>query len=127
MKRNVPPVALLCLALMLVSMPLCAADDQMARLCACAPILTSRPQAIMPSYLCPKAVSTSFTSGAARCRSSMMMPTKPSRLSMFVSAKLLSFVAAVLAVGGLPLGLLAGHYIGRRADKEVTIIRIIPE
>jgi hypothetical protein len=36
-------------------------------------------------------------------------------------------VAAVLAVGGLPLGLLAGHYIGRQADKEVTLIRIIPE
>jgi len=36
-------------------------------------------------------------------------------------------VAAVLAAGWITLGLLAGHYIGRQADKEVTVIRIIPE
>ncbi len=36
-------------------------------------------------------------------------------------------VAATLIIGGLPAGLAAGYYLGRRADREVTIIRIIPE
>jgi hypothetical protein len=36
-------------------------------------------------------------------------------------------VAGILAVGGLPLGLLAGYFLGRQLDKEVTVIRIIPE
>ena len=36
-------------------------------------------------------------------------------------------VAGILAVGGLPLGLLAGYFLGRQIDKEVTVIRIIPE
>jgi hypothetical protein len=32
----------------------------------------------------------------------------------------------VLAVGGLPLGLLVGDYLGKQADKQVTIIHIVP-
>jgi hypothetical protein len=36
-------------------------------------------------------------------------------------------LAGIMAVGGLPLGMLAGHFIGRRADREVTIIRVIPD
>jgi hypothetical protein len=36
-------------------------------------------------------------------------------------------VAGILAVGGLPIGLLAGYLLGRQIDKEVTVIRIIPE
>ena len=36
-------------------------------------------------------------------------------------------LAAVFAVSGLPLGLLGGYYLGKRADREVTVIRIIPE
>ena len=36
-------------------------------------------------------------------------------------------VAGILAVGGLPLGLLTGYLLGRQADKEITVIRIIPE
>jgi hypothetical protein len=36
-------------------------------------------------------------------------------------------VAGILAVGGLPIGLLAGYFLGRQIDKEVTVIRIIPE
>jgi uncharacterized protein with ACT and thioredoxin-like domain len=36
-------------------------------------------------------------------------------------------LAGILAVGGLPLGLLAGYLLGRQIDKEVTVIRIIPE
>jgi hypothetical protein len=33
--------------------------------------------------------------------------------------------AGVLAVAGLPVGLIVGYLIGRRADREVTIIQII--
>lgn len=36
-------------------------------------------------------------------------------------------LAGILAVGGLPLGLLAGYLLGRQIDKQVTVIRIIPE
>ncbi len=36
-------------------------------------------------------------------------------------------VAGILAVGGFPFGLLAGYLLGRQIDKEVTVIRIIPE
>ncbi len=36
-------------------------------------------------------------------------------------------VAATLIVGGLPAGLAGGYYLGRLADREVTIIRIIPD
>jgi hypothetical protein len=36
-------------------------------------------------------------------------------------------LAGMLAAGGLPLGLLAGYFLGRQIDKEVTIIRIVPE
>lgn len=36
-------------------------------------------------------------------------------------------LAAGFAVSGLPLGLLGGYYLGKRADREVTVIRIIPE
>lgn len=36
-------------------------------------------------------------------------------------------LATVFAVAGLPLGLLAGYYLGKQADREVTVIRIIPE
>jgi len=32
----------------------------------------------------------------------------------------------VLAVGGLPLGLLAGDYLGKQADKQVAVIHIVP-
>jgi hypothetical protein len=28
---------------------------------------------------------------------------------------------------GLPLGLLAGYFLGRQIDKEITVIRIVPE
>ncbi len=37
--------------------------------------------------------------------------------------------AAVYAVGigGLPAGLLGGYYLGRAADREVTVIEVIPE
>jgi hypothetical protein len=35
-------------------------------------------------------------------------------------------LATVLAVGGLPAGLLGGYYLGRLADKEITVIQIIP-
>jgi hypothetical protein len=36
-------------------------------------------------------------------------------------------VAATLMIGGLPAGLAGGYYLGRLADREVTVIRIIPE
>jgi hypothetical protein len=36
-------------------------------------------------------------------------------------------VAGMLAVGGLPIGLLTGYLLGRQIDKEVTVIQIIPE
>ena len=36
-------------------------------------------------------------------------------------------VATVCAIGGLPGGLVGGYYLGRLADREVTILRIIPE
>jgi hypothetical protein len=35
-------------------------------------------------------------------------------------------VAALLAIGGLPVGLITGYLLGRQADKEVIIIRIVP-
>jgi hypothetical protein len=34
--------------------------------------------------------------------------------------------AAALAVGGLPLGLLVGDYLAKQADKQVTIIHVVP-
>ncbi len=32
-----------------------------------------------------------------------------------------------IAIGGLPGGLAGGYYLGRLADKQVTVIRVIPE
>ncbi len=32
-----------------------------------------------------------------------------------------------LGIGGLPAGLLGGYYLGRAADREVTVIEVIPE
>lgn len=34
-------------------------------------------------------------------------------------------IATISAVGGLPAGLAAGYYLGRQADKQVAIIRIV--
>jgi hypothetical protein len=36
-------------------------------------------------------------------------------------------LAGLVGVGGLPIGLLTGYLLGRQIDKEVTVIRIIPE
>jgi hypothetical protein len=35
-------------------------------------------------------------------------------------------LAGAAGLGGLPAGLICGYLLGRQADKEVTLIRIIP-
>ena len=36
-------------------------------------------------------------------------------------------IAVVSVVGGLPAGMIGGYLLGRRLDKQVTIVRILPE
>jgi len=36
-------------------------------------------------------------------------------------------LAGIVGIGGFPIGLLTGYLLGRQIDKEVTIIRIVPE
>ena len=36
-------------------------------------------------------------------------------------------LAGGVGIGGLPIGLLSGYLLGRQIDKEVAVIRIIPE